>query len=224
MSVQDFLAVQKASFVPVHTLLWEIQTVNRCTLKEAAQALSICLHQAGDGGPKWHKFDDATGAVEMTDLKSVRDASSMLRLLAEDALGHFSGPAGTITSLNGFPEEGRGRAVKVLISAGFRRCDIYPLLATSPNKLLPAAADDSIPRLGIRHNPREKVVAWVAALARVLLAVGDTTESLARKIVDEVPTGVLSEKGPITVASVVRMLPRGITGGRAKNGRRSSQR
>ncbi|RKR44561.1 hypothetical protein B0G82_2173 [Paraburkholderia sp. BL17N1] len=84
------------------------------------------------------------------------------------------------------------------------------------------SGDDAV-SLSPGPNDSAIVAAWVAARARALCAAGDTKESLAAKIINQIPHGALSERGPITLPSILRMMPAGITGGRSKNGRKSSK-
>ena len=64
-------------------------------------------------------------------------------------------------------------------------------------------------------NGRKRVEAWVEWQAKESVKVGDTTDALAERIrLTADKWGYESERGTLTVASIIKMLPAGITGGR----------
>lgn len=74
----------------------------------------------------------------------------------------------------------------------------------------------------IGRNKRATLVKWVDCMANRLNVKGDTTTTLAEKIVKAARGRILPERADeLTVENVLRMLPITVTGGRAKNGRRS---
>ncbi|MBF6990931.1 hypothetical protein [Cupriavidus sp. IK-TO18] len=81
--------------------------------------------------------------------------------------------------------------------------------------------ESAAPTLAIGANPRSEVERYVAHLARTLFQHGDSTQALAEKIrLDMKGKGYRSERGAPSTGTIVRMLPVGLTGGRAKNGRK----
>jgi hypothetical protein len=81
--------------------------------------------------------------------------------------------------------------------------------------------ESATPTLTIGANPRPQVERYVAHLARTLFQHGDSTRALAEKIrLDMKNKGYRSERGAPSTGTIVRMLPVGLTGGRAKNGRK----
>ncbi|MEM5427200.1 hypothetical protein [Cupriavidus oxalaticus] len=77
-----------------------------------------------------------------------------------------------------------------------------------------------VPRLAVGRNSRTAVMAYVAHKARQLREGRDRLPNLAGKILDTMK-GCQNERGEeYSVATIVRMIPAGATGGRAKNGRR----
>ena len=74
---------------------------------------------------------------------------------------------------------------------------------------------DGEPWLTKGKNSREDVDAWVKWQAKANVKAGDTTDLLAERIRREADRwGYESERGKLTVASIIKMLPSGITGGR----------
>ncbi len=68
------------------------------------------------------------------------------------------------------------------------------------------------------RNSRAAVEKWVAWQAQDKLIDGDTTKHLAGRIFAIAEAnGYQSERGELTVASITKMLPSGLTGGRGKN-------
>lgn len=74
------------------------------------------------------------------------------------------------------------------------------------------------PRLQLGSNSRANVEAFIVHQAMILVEKGDTKSVLAEKVRRAIPSGSRSDRREITVASIIRMLPPGITGGRARNG------
>lgn len=82
------------------------------------------------------------------------------------------------------------------------------------------------PPLKPGRNERTKVDAWVKWQAKRLKQDGDTGSTLASRIKSLAEThgrSYESERGPLTVATIIRMLPREITGGRGKNRSKSKE-
>lgn len=81
-----------------------------------------------------------------------------------------------------------------------------------------ASPDDGKPNLRKGRNSRGAVKAWVASEARNNVKTGDTVCAIAERVQSTAERfGYQSERGPLTVSSIVRMIPAGLTGGRAKN-------
>ncbi|CAE6946196.1 hypothetical protein R69608_05534 [Paraburkholderia nemoris] len=81
-------------------------------------------------------------------------------------------------------------------------------------------ARSEVLRLEIGRNDRIVVRDWVAYQAGRLKKDGDTLEGLAARIHTEIPRGARGERNDISVEGIKRLIPAGITGGRAKNGKR----
>lgn len=81
MDVKEFLASQKALFVPVRDLLHRMADAGGCSEREAASVLSSCLKQAGEGAPAWYEYSDCTGPAKI-DKTSIGRAFFMLEELA----------------------------------------------------------------------------------------------------------------------------------------------
>lgn len=93
----------------------------------------------------------------------------------------------------------------------------------SPTVMDVANLDCNETGIHVGRNKRSVLEKWVACMARKLYVKGDVTTVLAEKIVKAAGGRILPERGDeLKVANVLKMLPRGITGGRANNGRRSS--
>jgi hypothetical protein len=70
-------------------------------------------------------------------------------------------------------------------------------------------------------NSRAAVEAWVEKQARDLFQVGDTTKVLAERIhLLAAKYDYQSERKPLDVGNITKMIPAGITGGRGRNRRR----
>lgn len=74
------------------------------------------------------------------------------------------------------------------------------------------------PRLQRGTNPQKNIKAWVEWQAHQLVKQGDTVNILGERIYLEAQRcAYLSARGPLSIASVVRLLPQGVTGGRSKS-------
>lgn len=85
---------------------------------------------------------------------------------------------------------------------------------------------DGEPKLQRGPNKRAKVEVWVKWQAVKLKKDGDNGVDLADRIkslADNSTRGYKSEQGELTIPSIVRMLPSGITGGRGKNRSKSKK-
>lgn len=76
----------------------------------------------------------------------------------------------------------------------------------------------TIPQLAIGRNTLTAVRAYVKYWAPRLCSSGDTTLTLAKKVSGNIPRGCDGARTATTVATIVRLLPPGLTGGRQKNG------
>lgn len=79
------------------------------------------------------------------------------------------------------------------------------------------AVNANEPPLKFGKNSRAAMEKWVTWQSQELFVHGDTVDALARKIVRLAERwSYESERGPLTTASAIRMIPAGLTGGRAK--------
>lgn len=89
---------------------------------------------------------------------------------------------------------------------------------TSVTEVGDIKALDGSPTMTKGRNSRKRIVEWVQWQARHFVKTGDTTNELANKIWLEANRwGIESERGLLSKASILKMLPPGITGGRSKN-------
>jgi hypothetical protein len=89
--------------------------------------------------------------------------------------------------------------------------------ATQEDAQLKQEADEPFLQANGR-NCRAAVEKWVAWQARTLFEPNDTTDELADRILGIANRwGYESERRPMTIASITKMLPPGLTGGRGKN-------
>ncbi|BDD92417.1 hypothetical protein PanNE5_18570 [Pandoraea sp. NE5] len=83
---------------------------------------------------------------------------------------------------------------------------------------------NAAPELKIGSNAKAAVVAYIGYWAPKLRGKDDTAQALAEKIFDHIPAGCSGERGAITVPSIVRNLPAGLTGGRKGRGVKSTKK
>lgn len=110
-----------------------------------------------------------------------------------------------------------------------QRAGVGILVAAFPQSQTKGAGSDTLtdsagPKLKIGSNARTAVAAYIAHWAPRLRAQGDTAETLAQRILEHIPAGCSGERAPLNVATIVRMLPPGLTGGRQRNGVRAAQK
>ncbi len=85
-----------------------------------------------------------------------------------------------------------------------------------------AVREDGEPYMQKGKNSREAVKKWVAWQAKFMVKDGDTVDKLAEQIKELAErNGYESERGKLTAASITRMTPSGLTGGRGKKAERS---
>lgn len=78
------------------------------------------------------------------------------------------------------------------------------------------------PSLQYGKNSRPAVKAWIQYQANEMVRDDATAASLAEQIKQVADKfGFESERGPLTIASILRMLPTGVTGGRGKRSRKT---
>lgn len=78
--------------------------------------------------------------------------------------------------------------------------------------------EDGEPILRKGKNDRAKVDAWVKWRAAKEVKINDNMNDLATRIkLSAERWGYQSERGPLSISSIVKIIPAGITGGRAKN-------
>lgn len=83
---------------------------------------------------------------------------------------------------------------------------------------------DGSPTVKIGTNSRKQIVKWVEWQARQLVKEGDTTKKLADKIwLEANRRKIASERGTLSKATIIKMLPAGLTGGRSRNGRKTEK-
>lgn len=83
---------------------------------------------------------------------------------------------------------------------------------------------DGAPSLKAGRNARKAMDAWVKWQANKLMGSVDTMPALAHKIMRIAEScGYQSERGALSIPTIIKMLPAGITGGRSKNGQKSKK-
>lgn len=96
MSIRQFLARQRASFVLAKDFIGEITQTHGCTQQEAAKTIDICLQVAGENAPKWHSDPRGGMPYELTDAESLRNARVMLAALTRGSANRIWDPEADI--------------------------------------------------------------------------------------------------------------------------------
>ncbi len=242
MSIREFLAARRVRYVSARDVLSQMMSTSACTESEAAGALFACLADAGDSAPCWYDMQGVSFNSTVLEI----DAESGFLMLGElQSPNPLYDPHASKDDIHdrwaGWLEDPNNVELATHYGVwfaynfgGFSRAEIEPLLREAGlvdgTHTVPVGPDGQDVEPVLRGlstilsrgtNSRAAVMAWVADKAHVLCVDGDTTQDLATRIFDELPAGALGERAPITVPSIVRMLPKGVTGGRAKNGRKS---